>query len=59
VDPVIQRRLRDEHGIEITIRGIYNFRRHGVSERCAPALAAVLGRTVEEVLRAGGKIYRR
>ena len=49
-------RLRDEHGITLTLRAVYNWRRRGVSDECARAVAAMAGVPVEEVLKASGKI---
>ncbi len=52
----IIRRLEREHGIILTLRAVYNWWARGISEECAPAVAAMTGKSVEEVLKASGKI---
>jgi hypothetical protein len=52
----IVRRLYKEHGITLSLRAVYNWRARGVSESCAPAVAKMAGKSVEEVLRASGKL---
>lgn len=52
----IKAALLERHGLTISVRGIYNWRYWGVSDKYARPLAEMLGVPVEEVLRASGRI---